>query len=109
MGGRLIDSDPLTGSSAHFHYDHTTDEAIVEERHDVTDLLAENRANANEIDGTAMRSMECLARIPPNVYAQWEAEWEVKGLGEVERQADLLRKIHDPDNSDFRIRRGRFF
>lgn len=107
MAGRLLDSDPLTATRARFHYDHTDDTFGIETEQDVSGIIEANKADANALAGRRMGSQMHVARIPTAIYAEWEREWNAKGLSEEERQKDLARKLDDPDNRMFRTHDAR--
>lgn len=97
---RVLDVDKESGITHFFHFDHATGDIHTEERQDVTDLIDENKAHANETRQVG-RDMYRVASIPMTVYVN------LKKAGIVDDPVRFKKWLNDRDNRFFRTREGR--
>lgn len=92
MSKRLFDYDPVTGIKKFWHYNESTDTAIIETEQDSTDILEMNKAERSMHNGRYNDGMHKIASIPMTLYWQWKKE----GLFEHENKAKLMMRLRDP-------------
>ena len=101
---RLLGMDPLTKVREMFHVeDPTGKDTVIESVQDVTEILADNKAERNTFDEKAgwKGDVHKVASIPIVV---WE---ELKRKGLDNDNDALLKWLDDPDNRAFRTRPGK--
>jgi hypothetical protein len=98
---RIFDTDPALSLTRFWHWDDEKDQAVIETRQDVTDLLDANRAEANEASGNWRGDMHKVASIPLNVY------YDLKQKGIIDDAKAFKRWLNDPENRYFRTKGGR--
>lgn len=112
---RLLDTDPLTGTSRWFHYDHETGDFRIETRQDVAPLLAANKEEYAGTDERArfnVRGKESplgarMASIPLQVWGQLVQQGIVNWDYEVLDEKRWKSWLNDNENLAFRTRPGR--
>ena len=99
----LLDYDPITKTKTLVHFSQDAEEFIVEDVHDVTDVVEDNKAamaatneRARWADGLGSR----VGSIPIDIY---QREVAAKGM----TGKDLLKWLMDPIRSAFRTRPGK--
>lgn len=102
MSSRAFSHDPDLGITRTFHYDHATDTACIQTEQDVTDLIADSKAQFNDIDERAnwKGDMHRVASIPLSVY------FELKQRGILKDPKAMKAWLNDKDNQFFRTRPG---
>lgn len=99
MADKVFDVDPLSGITSYWHYDETTDTALIEKRQDVSDIVDANKAEFNEDHGRYGEWTK-VASIPLSVY------YDLKAKGIVDDPVAMKRWLNDADNRFFRTRPG---
>lgn len=102
MKSKLFDFDPITGVKKMWHYDADKDEAIIENIVDVSDVIEQNKAAYNQMDGKAnwKGDMHHVAQIPMTVL------YDLKVKGIADDPARMKAWLNDPENRFFRTRPG---
>lgn len=102
MHSKLFDYDPLTGLKKMWHYDADTDEAIIENIVDATEVIEQNKSAFNSVDAKAKWTgdMHHIAQIPMAVY------YDLKAKGIVDDPKRMKAWLNDADNRYFRTRPG---
>lgn len=99
---RVLEFDPVLAIKRLFHFDHTTDETVIENKQDVTQIIELNKASyAAHDERTPYGDMSRVASIPMNVYMDLVA----KGIAQDE--AAFKRWLDDADQRAFRTRPGK--
>jgi hypothetical protein len=102
MSRRLFSHDPVFGVTKFWHYDESSDTAVIETVQDIEPLLERNKAlqnNQTRLDRWGEGRI--AASIPMSEYAQLLAD------GRAHDQAALRRWINDPENRKYRTFLGR--
>ncbi len=98
---KLFDKDDALGITRIWHYDADKDEATIETRQDVSQIIEENKQEYAQIDERARwGEWTRVASIPLSIYYKLKAE------GKLEDEAYMKRWINDPENKYFRTRPG---
>jgi len=98
---KLFDKDDALGITRIWHYDADKDEATIETRQDVSQIIEENKQEYAQIDERARwGEWTRVASIPLSIYYKLKAE------GKLEYEAYMKRWLNDPDNKYFRTRSG---
>ncbi len=98
---KLFDKDDALGITRIWHYDAEKDEATIETRQDVSQIIEENKQEYAQIDERARwGEWTRVASIPLSIYYKLKAE------GKLEDEAYMKRWINDPENKYFRTRPG---
>lgn len=101
MESRILDTDPATGITRVFHYDHASDRFTIETRQNVTDVVEQNKLVANsERQDYRKGDLHRVASIPLSVY------YDLKKRGILDDQAAMRRWLNDRDNRVFRVKGG---
>ena len=100
MADKIFNIDPVSGISSYWHYDDTTDTAIIEKRQDVSGIIDANKAQFNEDHGR-YGEWNKVASIPLAVF------YDLKMKGIVDDPVAMKKWLNDPDNRFFRTRPGR--
>lgn len=105
----VFDRDPQSGTVQMFHYDEATDRFSIEDRQDVSAILATTAAIRSDEDLQASRKNEVrrVALIPMNILFQMRQTWDSLGLSWQERQDALRKFLNDPSFKDFRTDNSR--
>lgn len=98
---RIFDESPELGITRYWHYDESTDTAVIETRQDVTDVVESNKSAFNSAETGWKGDMHKVASIPLNVY------FDLKEKGILDDQNALRAWLNDPDNRYFRTKPGR--
>lgn len=103
METRLFNVAPELGLVEKWHYDESTDTAIIESVQDVEQILDANRNAYNETDERARYKdgAHMVARIPLVVLQ------DLKKRGIADDPAAMRKWLNDPENKYFRTRPGR--
>lgn len=99
---RLLDSN--RGITSIYH--EQDGQMIVEKVQDVTDIIESNKQKRNSVSGR-MGDLVHVAEIPMVVLEKWCNEDGINYLRPEHKKA-LMRKIHERDNSLFKVHPGRF-
>jgi hypothetical protein len=98
---KLFDKDDALGITRIWHYDADKDEATIETRQDVSQIIEENKQEYAQIDERARwGEWTRVASIPMSIYFQLKRE------GKLDDEAYMKRWLNDPDNKYFRTRSG---
>lgn len=98
---KLFDKDDALGITRIWHYDADKDEATIETRQDVSQIIEENKQEYAQIDERARwGEWTRVASIPMSIYFKMKAE------GKLDDEAFMKRWLNDPDNKYFRTRSG---
>ncbi len=98
---KLFDKDDALGITRIWHYDADKDEATIETRQDVSQIIEENKQEYAQIDERARwGEWTRVASIPMSIYFQLKRE------GKLDDEAFMKRWLNDPDNKYFRTRSG---
>lgn len=98
---KLFDKDDALGITRIWHYDADKDEATIETRQDVSQIIEENKQEYAQVDERARwGEWTRVASIPLSIYYKLKAE------GKLEDEAYMKRWLNDPDNKYFRTRSG---
>ncbi len=98
---KLFDKDDALGITRIWHYDAEKDEATIETRQDVSQIIEENKQEYAQIDERARwGEWTRVASIPMSIYFKMKAE------GKLDDEAYMKRWLNDPDNKYFRTRSG---
>jgi hypothetical protein len=98
---KLFDKDDALGITRIWHYDADKDEATIETRQDVSQIIEENKQEYAQIDERARwGEWTRVASIPMSIYFKMKAE------GKLDDEAYMKRWLNDPDNKYFRTRSG---
>lgn len=98
---KLFDKDDALGITRIWHYDAEKDEATIETRQDVSQIIEENKQEYAQVDERARwGEWTRVASIPLSIYYKLKAE------GKLEDEAYMKRWLNDPDNKYFRTRSG---
>lgn len=105
-GRRVLDFDPHSGIKHNFVYEAgetpSQDKFVIETTQDVSDIIARNRASANEVDKhKPWGDWSKVASLPLSVY------YDLKRQGILDDQKRFKKWLNDPDNKYFRTRGGR--
>lgn len=102
MRSRLIDYDPLTGTSALFHPSVDGKTWTLEHQQDVTDIVEANKREFAAHDRARFPgTWHKVAAIPLSILFEWKREGK-------DRDAAFITKwLNDPDNRFFRTRPGK--
>lgn len=105
---RVVDADPLSKTRTNFLYEESNsgrqsdDSVVIEHEQDVTDILKDNKAKANEIDRHQPHgNMSKVASIPMVIFH------DLKKKGILGDEKRFKQWLNDPDNRAFRTRGGR--
>ena len=105
---RLLDADPIAKTKTNFLYEESTsgresdDSIVIEHEQDVTDILKDNKAKANEIDRHQPHgNMSKVASIPMVIFH------DLKKKGILDDEKRFKQWLNDPDNRALRTRGGR--
>lgn len=103
METRVFDRIPCHGITQLWHYDPTTDKAVIETRQDVTDITEDCKAQFAATDQRARYNdgMHHVARIPLAILQ------ELMQKGITKDPKAMKKWLNDPDNRSFRVRPGR--
>lgn len=98
---RLLEHDPLTGTSTYHWYDDLTDTTTIETVEDVTPIIEQNKRVQNEFDAKATglkANWWKIASIPNYLINKWmvEEKLDVFSQDPTERKR-LMRKLRDPE------------
>lgn len=112
---RVLDHDPLTGTTRYFTYDEVTGEFGIQTEQDVTDVLDLNKHHYNSTDERARynaRGKESptgarVASIPLAVLPELEKLGLVAASGQILDQKGFRKWLNDSENLAFRTRPGR--
>lgn len=107
--GVVFETDPLTRSVTIFHYDNDTDRVTLEERSDITAIIENNMALSRtpELQPDRKSELRKVASIPMGMYQMMRNDWEKRGLGWDERQAEMRKLLNDPNYRLLRTDDGR--
>ena len=98
---KLFDKDDALGITRIWHYDADKDEATIETRQDVSQIIEENKQEYAQVDERARwGEWTRVASIPMSIYFKMKAE------GKLDDEAYMKRWLNDPDNKYFRTRSG---
>jgi hypothetical protein len=98
---RIFDESPELGITRYWHYDSSSDTAVIETVQDATDLVDANKAAFNSAESGWKGDMHKVASIPLNVY------YDLKEKGILDNQQALKAWLNDPENRYFRTKPGR--
>lgn len=103
MSSRAFSHDPDLGITRTFHYDYASETACIQTEQDVTDLIADSKAQFNDADERAnwKGDMHRVASIPLTVY------FELKQRGILKDPKAMKAWLNDKDNQFFRTRPGK--
>lgn len=104
---RVLGHDIETGVTEYYHYDHATDEIIIERKQDVTKIVESNKANFNDHAGGWQGDMHHVASIPLELLPILEKKGIINSAGRVLDQGKFRAWLNDRDNRAFRTRPGR--
>lgn len=100
MTEKILSIDPVTNIKSVFHYDESTDTAIIEKRQEVSNIVEQNKAEFNQDHGRH-GEWNKVASIPLSVY------YDLKAKGIMDDPVAMKKWLNDPDNRFFRTRPGR--
>lgn len=95
MDSRVLDHNPETGITTYHHFDPITELSHLESVQDVSSLLDDNKAHANEGYKPGMEFRR-VAQIPLVVY------YDLKRRGILQDKVAFKRWLNDRDNRFFR-------
>tara|TARA_B100000131_G_scaffold188739_2_gene181661 strand:+ start:486 stop:815 length:330 start_codon:yes stop_codon:yes gene_type:complete len=103
---RVLDFDPHTGIKHNFVYEAgetpSQDRFVIETTQDVSDIIARNRASANDVDKhKPWGEWSKVASLPLSIY------YDLKQQGILDDKKRFTKWLNDPDNKYFRTRGGR--
>ncbi len=103
---RVLDFDPHTGIKHNFVYEAgetpSQDRFVIETTQDVSDIIARNRASANDVDKhKPWGEWSKVASLPLGIY------YDLKQQGILDDKKRFTKWLNDPDNKYFRTRGGR--
>ena len=103
---RVLDFDPHTGIKHNFVYEAgetpSQDKFVIETTQDVSDIIARNRASANDVDKhKPWGEWSKVASLPLSIY------YDLKQQGILDDKKRFKKWLNDPDNKYFRTRGGR--
>jgi len=103
---RVLDFDPHTGIKHNFVYEAgetpSQDRFVIETTQDVSDIIARNRASANDVDKhKPWGEWSKVASLPLSIY------YDLKQQGILDDKKRFKKWLNDPDNKYFRTRGGR--
>ena len=98
---RVFDTDPALNLTRYWHWDEDKEQAVIETRQEVTDLLDANKAEANEASTGWKGDMHKVASIPLNVY------YDLKQKGIIDDPKAFKRWLNSPENRFFRTKLGK--
>lgn len=102
MTKRILNTDPLAGTTTWHHYDEMEDMTTIETSQDVTDLVESNKSQFNDTDERdRYGEMTRVASIPMNVY------FDLKKQGILGDQKKMKAWLNNSDNRFFRTRPGK--
>ena len=103
MTKRILDYDPVTGTTQWFHYDSAADQYALETTQDVTKIVERNKALFRQVDERAnwKGDQHHVASIPMSVYHEL-----AKISNNFKDQRVVRRFLNNPDNRVFRTRPG---
>lgn len=99
---RYFDTDPLTGATRYFTYDHATDECIIETVQDVSEIIELNKRRFNnKSESSRWGDGQIVASIPLPLLA------DLQRRGITDDPAKMRAWLNDSDNRHFRTRPGK--
>lgn len=103
---RVLDFDPHSGIKHNFVYEAgetpSQDRFVIETTQDVSDIIARNRASANDVDKhKPWGEWSKVASLPLSIY------YDLKQQGILDDKKRFTKWLNDPDNKYFRTRGGR--
>jgi hypothetical protein len=98
MTRRLIDVDPLTRVATYHHYDHSTEETVLESVQDVAPIVERNKAlqNADDKGWAPSRELRRAATIPDIIILKWRNELGIDVFNPDHWPA-VKRLLNDPE------------
>jgi hypothetical protein len=105
---KVLGFDTEAGVVETFHYDHASDEIIIENTQDVDSITELNRALANdERTDWRGRKVHRVASIPVALLPELEKKGIMTAAGVILDKKALRRWLNDRDNLAFRTKLGR--
>jgi hypothetical protein len=96
MTEMVLDTDPISGTTLHYHFDPVTEQSSVVESQDVTALIERNkRLQAGPPTVSKTKEWELIASIPGNVLYRLKKLGIVKSQHEDPWQRSLLKWIRE--------------
>lgn len=106
---RFLDYDPVTKRTRTFHSNAEGTDFAVQSHFDVTDIVEENKARRAMTDERArFGDMTLIGQIPIHILTDLQRQNILDPEGNVLDEKKWLRWFHDPANSAWRTRGGRF-
>jgi hypothetical protein len=105
---KFLSFDPITKVEQTFHSDFDGENFVIETKHDVTDIVEQNKARFAATDERARwGELTQIASIPMPLYFDLIARGVIDKDGHCNDDQALLRFLSDPANAHFRTRPGR--
>ena len=96
---KLLDYNPLTGESVVFNYDEASDVLTLSHQQDVSRILDQNKALANDSDRSKKQVKDDMlhyASIPNSVILKWQLEKGVDVFNTKHRKK-VFKLLNDPE------------
>ncbi len=104
---RLLDHDSLTGITEFYHFDPHTGGYVIETQQDIEHVIELNKAVVNDNDTGWKGEWHHVAHIPLSILMKLaEAQIMTTG-GEILDEKRYRAWLNAPENSHFRVKRGR--
>lgn len=103
---RLLDHDPLTGTTEYYHFDPVTHGFTLETRQDISGIIEMNKAVANDNAGWK-GDLHHVAHIPLVVMMDLAKQGIMTAAGKILDEPRFRAWLNNSDNAAFRVKRGR--
>lgn len=103
---RVLDHDPLTGTTEYYHFDPVDGSITLETRQDVTDIIEGNTRIRNDNTGR-YRDLNLVARMPLSVVMQLVKDGYLDTGFRVIDENRYRRWLNSNENMAWRTRDGR--